>query len=166
MPAGKGRIGQNENKIIWLWFPPNNWSSVQWLLPPQLQSQTPFTPPSPWTLRAPGRAFLQGVCFLTYTEMWMILKVTGWQRWTRCRFPSPGWDIRSSQLVLHYAHLKQLQLCISILKHSFILLLQRPAPALHKSLMKRSASSTVPMNKRQSWRETVLPPKKPKQFYK
>lgn len=113
--------------------------------PNPLQSSQPMHSQGSWQ-GLPAGCF----CSLTYTEMRMILKVTGWQKSIWCKFPSLGCDIRSSQLVLHYAHLKLLQLCISILKHSFILLLLRPAPALHKSLMKRSASSTVPMNKRQS----------------
>lgn len=44
--------------------------------------------------------------------------------------------------MLRYAQLKPLRLHINILEHNFILLPQRPAPALHKSLMKCSASST------------------------
>lgn len=148
MPAGKGRIGQGEKKITWLWFPSNKWSSVQWLLPPQLQKQPPFTPPSPCTLWVPGRACLQDVSLSSPT-----LKCEG------CSKLQSGKDQHgasfplldeTSALPTGAAHLKLLQLCISILKHSFILLLQRPAPALHKSLMKRSASSTVPRNKRQS----------------
>lgn len=54
----------------------------------------------------------------------------------------PGCILALCQPVLRYAQLKPLRLHINILEHNFILLPQRPAPALHKSLMKCSASST------------------------
>lgn len=152
----KGGLGR-QNKITWLWFPSNKWSSVQWLLPPQLQSQTPFTPPSPCTLGAPGRACLQDVSVSSPT--WNVNDPPSY-RVAKTNMVQVSLSWMRHQLVPTGAALcKLLQLCISILKHSFILLLQRPAPALHKSLMKRSASSTVPMNKRQNWRKIVLPPK-------
>lgn len=168
MPAGKGRIGQKENKkMTWLWFSPSSFSWVYWQAPgwaadchPSSKSQTPFAHPSPCTLRVPGKACLQGVSVSSRKPKceWTSKLQGGRERW--CKFPSPRWNPALCQLVLHYAHLKLLQLSISILEHSFILLPQRPAPALHKSLMKCSASSTDAYEQKAELKEnTVLLPK-------